>query len=199
MFQYQRVRRFRSSSERTCSESGPTGASRHDAGGSIRKGGRGIQQAVYTAAQLLASSGATAWEKERGGFELAISLTSFADVAKTLGIEGYTPERAIGRRVKAGVSQKSTDWDPVRLKEALSHISADNQPEWFKVGAALHNASDGSHEGFDLWDEWSRTTTRGNYDAKQQSYIWDRYFGQSGRAITVRSIYKMRKESAFRP
>ncbi|TIV19797.1 MAG: hypothetical protein E5V95_07145 [Mesorhizobium sp.] len=121
---------------------------------------------------------------------MAISLSSFADMAKTLGIENYTPEPS-DRRAKARGLHKSSDWDPVRLTEALSHIPADNQPEWFKVGAALFDASGGSQDGFDLWDEWSQTTTRGNYDPNKQRYMWDRYFRSTG--VTARTIYRMAK------
>ncbi|RUX49479.1 hypothetical protein EOA33_12440 [Mesorhizobium sp. M4A.F.Ca.ET.050.02.1.1] len=118
-------------------------------------------------------------------------INSFADMAKTLGIENYTPEPSEGRRTKGRGSHKSSDWNPVRLREALSHIPADNQPEWFKVGAALFDASGGSQEGFDLWDEWSQTTRRGNYDPKRQRYMWDRYFKSAG--VTAGTIYRMAK------
>lgn len=117
-----------------------------------------------------------------------VVTNSFLDIAGMLGID---PDEVEAPRKRT--RPPASDWNPRRLKEALSHIPSDNQLEWFKVGAALHHASGGSEEGFDLWDEWSRSTERGNYDPERQRYLWNRYLDGSGR-ITVRTIYGLRKE-----
>ncbi|MBC7139673.1 MAG: bifunctional DNA primase/polymerase [Defluviimonas sp.] len=47
--------------------------------------------------------------------------------------------------------------DLPRIRSALKAIPADDRDTWLKVGMALHHASAGSDDGFEIWDEWSRT------------------------------------------
>ena len=54
-----------------------------------------------------------------------------------------------------------------QIDGALKSIPAEERSIWLRVGMALHSHDPGPN-GFSRWDDWSRLTTRGNYDANDQ-------------------------------
>ena len=95
----------------------------------------------------------------------------------------------------------STEWevDYDRLKSALTHIPSDDRDKWFPYGGAIYDASGGSEEGFKVWDDWSRTTKRGNYNAKDQQRYWTKEFpSQRQNRTTLASIYSDAKQNGWR-
>lgn len=63
--------------------------------------------------------------------------------------------------------------DPAQIEAALAAIPSCDRDVWYRVGAALYSAFDGSDEGFAIFDSWSRTTTRGNYSEESARKQWD--------------------------
>ena len=51
-------------------------------------------------------------------------------------------------------------------------IDPETYQRWIRLGMALHHATDGSAEGFELWDQWSRKGRKydGNTYAKWSSF-----------------------------
>ena len=71
------------------------------------------------------------------------------------------------------------------LRAALATIPADDRETWIEIGMALHATND-DHHGFDLWDQWSRTSDK--YDAKDQRRVWESFsYRPEGR--TISSLY----------
>jgi len=75
------------------------------------------------------------------------------------------------------VSEHSLDEDEVpiitprllsNLKSALASINADERELWVRMGLALKGLGD---KGFQLWDEWSRTSDK--YDRQDSLRVWD--------------------------
>lgn len=82
-----------------------------------------------------------------------------------------------------------------RIREALSVISAANRDTWFRYGGAIHDASGGSAEGFELWDSWSQSTTANNYDSHAQHAYWQTHFKNDKKLkASIASIYAEAKK-----
>ncbi|NTE64587.1 hypothetical protein G6M85_03050 [Agrobacterium tumefaciens] len=76
--------------------------------------------------------------------------------------------------------------DIERLKSALEYLSSDEYADWFKYGAAIFDEFEGSKEGFEIWDEWSKRTESENYSSPDNRRHWVREFPKrTGRASRV--------------
>lgn len=77
------------------------------------------------------------------------------------------------------------------LSKALSVLPDDlGYDEWLHVGMAIHHETEGSEEGFTLWDSWSANSPK--YGTEEYGrYKWDS-FGRntSSRPVTARSLLK---------
>ncbi len=91
--------------------------------------------------------------------------------------------------------QSKADSSPTRgdVQAALKRISADYYREWFRVGAALHSWNSGER-GFVLWDRWSKTTARKNYDGESQRRVWDGFKDRVG-GVNIATLFYMAKQS----
>jgi putative DNA primase/helicase len=70
-----------------------------------------------------------------------------------------------------------------RIRTALSYVPADDRETWVQMGMAVKaELGDG---GFDLWDEWSRTSDR--YSESDARSVW-RSFKAGG--ITIATLFK---------
>ena len=81
-----------------------------------------------------------------------------------------------------------------QLQDALDPLPTDlHYDDWLGVGMAIHHETQGSDEGFTLWDEWSSKSPK--YSSTEYSQKkWDS-FGKSGsRPVTVRSLLRLAKE-----
>lgn len=83
------------------------------------------------------------------------------------------------------------------ILDALDIIPSDEWETWRKVGMALHSYTDGSEEGFQLWDEWSRTCP-GKYDPKEQRRGWGSFKNRED-GVSIGTILHMAKEYGFVP
>lgn len=70
--------------------------------------------------------------------------------------------------VPAGtVAHKAGGVDLAALrKAAFAHDPNCEHDEWLKVGAQLNDGTSGAQEGFDIWNDWSKTATRECYSKK---------------------------------
>lgn len=74
--------------------------------------------------------------------------------------------------------------DLTELRRLLEFQSPDvNRNEWIKIGMAIHHETEGSQEGFDLWDEWSRKSEK--YRGSQDLEAPWRSFHDTPNAVTV--------------
>lgn len=104
--------------------------------------------------------------------------------------------RQPGSTVEASCTEsKDTTPDDALLSQidaALKAIPAEERSIWLRVGMALHSHDSGPN-GFSRWDEWSRRTTRENYDANDQRSTWDN-FKPSG--ITIGTLFYLARQAA---
>jgi putative DNA primase/helicase len=105
------------------------------------------------------------------------------------------PGKAAGKTRKAPPSeQKGHDIDIVALREALSHLDADDYDRWTKAGLALKCSL--GDDGFDLWDEWSKES--GKYSEVEAREKWDSFKPRHG-GVTVGSIFYWAQQAGWRP
>lgn len=85
----------------------------------------------------------------------------------------------------------SEEWKKEKdyVRDALSYIPSNDRELWFKFGGALYDLSEGSDDGFEVWDEWSQQSAK-KYDVDSQLKYWGKEFSRSRRErTTVASIY----------
>lgn len=76
-----------------------------------------------------------------------------------------------------------------RLVDLLSPLRSEDRNEWIQVGWVLYNITNGSPEGFRLWDAFSKRSP-GKYDAQGLSYHWGR---MERREVSLGSLKYMAK------
>lgn len=70
-----------------------------------------------------------------------------------------------------------------RIRAALGYVPADDRETWVQMGMAVKaELGDG---GFDLWDEWSRTSDR--YSESDARSVWRSF---NGGGITIATLFK---------
>jgi len=74
------------------------------------------------------------------------------------------------------------------LAELIDEINADEYQVWIKVGMAIHYETKGSENGFDLWNQWSKTSEKYN-DVEECHYKWKSFNKSStSNPITIGTI-----------
>ena len=87
---------------------------------------------------------------------------------------------------------------PLDVLSALNSINPDcDYTDWLAIGMAVHNASDGSIEGFQLWDSWSMQGESYPDAIGETRYKWESFSGYNETPITVRTLYKKAYESGW--
>ncbi len=78
-----------------------------------------------------------------------------------------------------------------RLKAALEDVDAEDYHQWVRVGMALYHQHDGDTTGFELWDEWSRTSSK--YNAHEMKAKWQTFEANLLRQepVTAATILRM--------
>lgn len=85
--------------------------------------------------------------------------------------------------------------DIERITNDLMHISPETRDIWLRMGMAINSEFDGSEVGYQIWDDWSQTTTANNYDETGQRATWESFAGYSaGKRIGIGSLYRLAKE-----
>jgi len=81
-----------------------------------------------------------------------------------------------------------SDAEEAKLRSALACIPAEERDTWRDGGAALHSLNWGE-KGFEIWNDWSRTSGE-KYDEVDQQKTWESFDRPySGPRITVATIY----------
>lgn len=73
------------------------------------------------------------------------------------------------------------------LMEMINPERANNYNTWFQIGGILYNVGDECIEFFDLFNEFSKKTTRDNYDESKCLYMWQNNFSHG--KYTLGSLY----------
>lgn len=84
-----------------------------------------------------------------------------------------------------------------RLTDAVYALSPDlPYDQWLKVGQAIHHETEGSIEGYLLWDQWS---LRGSDypGADELDAKWDSFGRSSAQPVTAGTIFKMATDAGW--
>ena len=98
--------------------------------------------------------------------------------------------RTDSERLLANLKPKinvSTD----RLKVALEDVDTEDYQQWVRVGMALYHQYSGDATGFELWDEWSQTSSK--YNANEMETKWQTFEANLLRQepVTAATILRM--------
>ncbi len=63
--------------------------------------------------------------------------------------------------------------DVERLMNMLSHTRSEKYDTWIEIGWIVYNITKGCNEGFELWNKFSKRTTKGNYNEPSILFAWD--------------------------
>ena len=78
------------------------------------------------------------------------------------------------------------------IQSILEPLDADcGYDQWCNVGMAIHHETEGSAEGFLLWDQWSQKGSK--YKDGDCERKWESFGKYSGRPVTIRSLLAMTK------
>jgi P4 family phage/plasmid primase-like protien len=80
------------------------------------------------------------------------------------------------------------------LMKIISVSRADNYNDWMEIGWILHYISEGSMEGFDLWNDFSsKTSKRNSYSETECLYQWNKMKDKHINPKTIASLYYFAK------
>ena len=82
----------------------------------------------------------------------------------------------------------------VSLLDALQHVDADSRDNWLQVGMAINNELPGA-EGFQLWDAWSRQSSK--YDAQDQMRVWRSLKPRGLAGVGLNTVFKMAQDTGW--
>jgi hypothetical protein len=111
------------------------------------------------------------------------------------------PSAIIGQIVKSELRVESDrgqiDISLTDLADATQHIpDFDDYETWVRIGMALHNATNGSDDGRNIWDKWSARSDK--YKAGEIVKKW-RSFGEAVNPVTVASIIHLAQGNGWVP
>lgn len=112
--------------------------------------------------------------------------------------------QGIGKRELKAINtiKKNIDNVPVQqmlknardLMKLISPTRADNYNEWMEIGWILHYVSEGSSEGFDLWNDFSSKTSKANnYSETECLYQWNKMKDEHSNPKTIATLYHYAK------
>ena len=108
------------------------------------------------------------------------------------------PITPAARELNIGYQQGQIDRDA--LQDAMRALPNDGRFDsweaWNRVGMALWSATDGSAEGFALFDQWSQRHS--TYDARKTRDRWDAITGSPPRDLHVGTIFWMARENGWK-
>lgn len=100
------------------------------------------------------------------------------------------------RNEKKAVLQEAEELDDREICELLQFIGADDYHDWVKVGMTLHHHFGGTTQGFSLWNDWSRRSSKYKGDADLHAH-W-RTFERQHNPVTIGTLIYLAQENGYR-
>jgi hypothetical protein len=90
----------------------------------------------------------------------------------------------------SSLTSTSLGLDEDQLLHILTYQNPDaGYSEWLSTGMALHHETSGAEEGFQLWDDWSRKSSK--YSGEEYNrHKWNSFHEDDKHGITIRSLIK---------
>jgi hypothetical protein len=95
-------------------------------------------------------------------------------------------DRSIGQKYPVATKQTFSD-----LRDALTHINADEYHTWIKVGLALRPYEE---VGYEIWTAWSATSKKFDYKTQRDKWDGDIDYPEN---ITYLSIFAMARDAGW--
>lgn len=73
------------------------------------------------------------------------------------------------------------------LARALKVFNVDDRDDWLKVGMALHHQYAGSAEGYSIWSNWGKVSTK--YQEKDSRRVWKSFKAEKQNAKGLRQLF----------
>lgn len=94
--------------------------------------------------------------------------------------------------------------DRERVLDALAYLDPSNRDAWIRVGMALHLATVGNDEGFEVWHAWSAGGITGDVPHSYAGiddcrYHWASFKDLAARPITLGSLFHEAKSRGYVP
>lgn len=124
-----------------------------------------------------------------------------------LGITPSIPSEALARVVDArdepaepnSERQQPIGLDLEEIRDYLDDLPFDEWCEdregWYRAGMAVHHETEGSQEGFDVWCEWSKKSTK--FDLKNAEERWKSFKNRAQMPFRMASLMAVVKELRF--
>lgn len=121
---------------------------------------------------------------------------------------GLIDERLLANRAR--VPAPPREHSPVKWKsdkqsvvDALAYLNPTGRDLWRDVGMAIHLASMGSDDGFDVWHAWSSGGISGEMPATYEGlddcrYTWGTFKDTTARPVTLGSIFHLAKQQGWK-
>ncbi|HEY7825007.1 MAG TPA: AAA family ATPase, partial [Acidimicrobiia bacterium] len=130
--------------------------------------------------------------------ELPVLPSDFCEQV-TRALEPYTGTTVAGSGKPTGaetVAEQVTERQLAEIREALGHIPADDRDIWIRVGMALKTIGEA---GFELWVEWSRTSSKYDEAAHRSMVSRWRGFKVLEGGVSYRTIFSLAIENGYTP
>lgn len=133
------------------------------------------------------------WERKFNWDDVELGIVEHLDSAVLERLIGYEDGEAIDPKRAEPIGMTLDD-----IRQTLMDLPVDewvdDRDGWYRAGMAISHETGGSSEGFDLWCEFARRTTRkdsdGNsiFDLNHHRYIWKSFKNRTGRPFRMASL-----------
>ena len=105
-------------------------------------------------------------------------------------------------RPRATPSPEAWRRDKEMVVDALSHLDPADYDQWLHAGMAIHQATAGNDEGFDLWHAFSSGGITGETPSSYAGiedcrYRWNGFSSDRKSTITLGSVFHMAKDAGY--
>lgn len=98
--------------------------------------------------------------------------------------------------IELAIANQTKDIDDDTFADAVRNIpnEDDSYDDWLEIGMAIHHQMEGSVEGLELWQEWSRQSDK--HDESYTASKWDSFGQHTHRRLKTAAFIIMRAKAA---
>ena len=142
----------------------------------------------------------TGWAMEEVASNEILHMQESLDALASLLKPSVKTERALVKKEAKASGYNDSEIPLHLLKQALPFLSAEEYGTWFRILVALKRWGEKTNQedtSWELFDEWSQSTTAGNYDKDKNMDAWDNVFlhADDNKPFTAASILYLAKKN----
>lgn len=139
------------------------------------------------------SGGTYRWQSGRGPFDADYAVIGAP--AKLPAWIATKAEKTLRDALSAAPQRVSLGRVESALKALPNGDQFDDREEWLKIGAAVHHATGGSSEGYDLFETWSADHDSFNHDHTIEA--WNSFRRKDGKVVTVNTLFHLADKAGW--